>query len=512
MGNEYNSYRKSIRKWCLTYIKHQLSYDFKYTNHTICHELFKDIYDGRGSQLYIEIDLNIFCVGNDDSFTEVNDNNFMCSSLISRELLEYDSFAFSYMQQRNKGRESSRTFYRPFIFNYVSQIDKNQLKKIKQLVRQYENPINESKILVPCTFQNNRNNTEIKLEGFVQESASATQKYKHDLFICNVDMTDYKQFINMYNQTYDFDKSPVVSDCDFEQKLSVDMNDSLTAIQIYKIGNANCVFAYGNNMSFFFDIGLNSKHSANALYHNKNYTYRKSMRMIAGNNPNFVILSHWDIDHIAGVSYMSKKIFNKHWYAPDCYDACLDAKRLAMFLNFKGNLILAKRKEEKARKIANIIVNTSQNMSDSYSLYMGKGPSADNRAANCEGIVIEYCRSASSTQQINTLLMGDVNYKAFNNARINEKEAKFCDSNIDYLIVPHHGSHYTNYEEINNNNNQAGANSYNVNKEAIICCINNTATFRPDKDHLNELIRRFGYKNVMTTEEIDSANYYRITY
>jgi len=125
-------------------------------------------------------------------------------------------------------------------------------------------------------------------------------------------------------------------------------------------------------------------------------------------------------------------------------------------------------------------------------LYIGEKTGCDSSYSNCEGIVIEY-RDFKAGKESVVLMMGDVNYASFDKARENAGESKIADSQIDYLIVPHHGSQRTAYTSLR----KSGV----IYKEelAIICCTNNTDINRPNKDHLEELEKRFNL--VVTTEE-----------
>ena len=89
-------------------------------------------------------------------------------------------------------------------------------------------------------------------------------------------------------------------------------------------------------------------------------------------------------------------------------------------------------------------------------------------------------------------MMGDVNYASFDKARVNAGEPKIADSQIDYLIVPHHGSQHTAYKSLIKNK------AIHKGKLAVICCTNDYKINRPNKDHLKKLKKRF---KVVTTEK-----------
>ena len=96
--------------------------------------------------------------------------------------------------------------------------------------------------------------------------------------------------------------------------------------------------------------------------------------------------------------------------------------------------------------------------------------------------------------------MGDVNYASFNKARFMNTDTSFADTQIDYLIVPHHGSEHTAYKQITDPNKTAKKGI-----QAIICCTNEPTCNRPNDIHRKELEKRFG-DNVCTTEEAPPKN------
>ena len=126
---------------------------------------------------------------------------------------------------------------------------------------------------------------------------------------------------------------------------------------------------------------------------------------------------------------------------------------------------------------------------------MGEKHSCDKSFPNCEGIVIEY---EDKIKNKTLLMMGDVNYSSFNAARTAAGEPLFADSEIDFLIVPHHGSEHTDYERITDSGR-----IINKGDAAVICCKNRPGKNRPNPKHQAELKKRFAY--VRTTEESPSG-------
>ncbi|WP_414733911.1 hypothetical protein [Acetobacterium carbinolicum] len=487
------------------------------TNHEICQQMFWNAFKGY-SKMYIQIG----CLRDDNSLfndsekimyekgAEAGDDEkviILQCSLLTLQMLDYDIMMFGAMSEGGdeEYRNTAQKHYRPYLFSYVAEIDKSNYEKLKELqnkivgsqtysssdeyVENYKNGQLQYQWL-PCTFNSDINENSIKLDGYVVQSASRIEKIKANLTIIEDENTP-KKVRNRIFENYKLDKSSCKDDKTFIEEIEKKLgNTPLSTIDAYKIGNGNCVFAQSNDTRFFYDIGFNYKHRPKKISHGSSYNYSSSMQKIVVNDPSFVILSHWDMDHIAGSYVARKNIFEKNWFAPDCYDAGTNALRLAKYLQMKGNLYLANRPPRKSNAHGRLIGKIAIQKLAIYKLYMGKKTTCDSSHSNCEGIVIEYY---DKIKNIRVLMMGDVNYDSFNKAR--STEPSFADTQIDYLIVPHHGSEHTNYQQITDPNKPVKMGS-----KAIICCTDDPNINRPNSGHRMKLEKRFG-KNVITTEE-----------
>lgn len=489
------------------------------TNHEICHEMFWNAFRGR-SKMFIQIkDLWL-----DDDFSDkpdgIADENktiTLSCSLLTLQMLDYDIMMFRAMgeAQDEEYRTTAQRYYRPYIFSYVVEINQKTYNILKKLQK---NPLQREKLFIhegdvqapyvwlECTFNPDIEVSRIDLKGYVIQSASSIRKIKTDIHIIENEKTPIST-INSILDGYTLRNSCLKEDDSFIESIEKELaRCSLSAIDVYKIGNGNCVFAQSidSDVSFFYDIGFNYRHKPKKIAPGVNYSYVDSMREIYAKNPSFFILSHWDMDHIAGSVASGRNFFDKNWFAPDCYDACTDAKRIARFLDLKNHLFLAKRRPRKG-KLPGRLIGQINIKSDSepfeiqsiYRLYMGKKDQCDSSYPNCEGIVIEYMDMINKKR---VLMMGDVNYASFNKARSSNKDTLFAETQIDYLIVPHHGSEHTAYDQITDPGKGVRKGS-----KAIICCTNERADNRPNDNHRKELEIRFG-NNVYTTEEIPSKD------
>ena len=472
------------------------------TNHEICHEMFWNAFRG-SSKMFIQMPDLSKCNMFENNSAEVI--TLQCS-LLTLQMVNYDIMMFNAMKNTEDEdyKNAAIRHYRPYFFSFVAEIKYKEYKELKEIQHRLKNKRSDFRDMeaeeipymwMECTF-NPAYKRSINLSGYVIQSASNIDKITTDLSIIEDDNTNIKT-IKKILDTYQLSSSCIKDDNEFIELLEKNIgNKTISAIDVYKVGNGNCVFAQTNNKheGFFYDIGFNYRHRPQKITNGVTYNYSNTMRQIVKNNPSFYILSHWDMDHIAGISAAGKTFFDKDWFAPDCYDACMDAKRLAIYLDLKNHLYLADRHRGNSNSSGRLIGRAIEIKDDTskilatYKLYMGEKASCDKSRPNCEGIVIEY--NIYLKEKV-VLMMGDVNYTSFNKARKNEK--LIADSKIDYLIVPHHGSQHTDYKEL------TSGKSLLKGELAIICCTNDTSCNRPNPDHLNELKKRF---KVVTTEEV----------
>lgn len=481
-----------------------------FKNHEICHEMFRNAFRGK-SRMFIQMqDLSKyspFKENDGDSLTNSEEVVTLYCSLLTLEMFFYDVLMFNAMRDTEDEdyKNAAIKHYRPYLFGFVAEINRNKYEEIKKLQKKLseveniglytkgsENPY----IWMECKL-NTYISSNINISGYIIQSASNIEKIRADVTIIEKYDTPwfYNELIKDILDTYDISRSCHVDDDKFIEMIEKNIgNEMVKFIDVYKTGNSNCIFVNNVNGGFFYDIGFNCKHTSDELSSGKSYNYTSTMKEIIKNTPSFFILSHWHTDHFVGIYSAKKDYFDKDWFAPDCYDACVGAKRLAKYLDLKNRLFLVSR--SKGRLIGKQIDINKNNSLATYKLYMGGKVNCDT-AINCEGIVIEYTKYTNSANKV-VLMMGDVNYSSFNEARKSNNEPKIADSQIEYLIVPHHGSQHTDYGELVNQN----SNSVKKGDLAIICCANNSNN-RPNAAHRKKLENRF---EVITTEEIPKGD------
>ena len=473
----------------------------KLSNHNICHEMFRDALNGR-TKMFIQMpDLERHEAAYKYNYRRENNEEgiILQCSLLTLQMIHYDSMMFSAMNSDNDPayKEDAKERYHPYFFNFIAEIKQGQYEELKNaqknLKRNNLGGEDDSYLWMECTFIPVQES--ISINGYVIQSASPVEKIEKPLYILSGTEISYDD-IKLIVDTYEITK-----DCERDDKFNQLIKDKignrmLSSVNAYRIGNGNCIFMNigDDGEGFFYDIGFNCKHRPRNLERGP-YNYSDSMRKIIKNKPSFFILSHWDLDHILGISAAGKDYFDVDWFAPDCQDACIDAKRLAKYLDYKNHLFRVERKNtsKSGRLIGEPIeiMNGENEQVAKFKLYMGEKSGCDSSYPNCEGIVIEYVDFKGGKERV-VLMMGDVNYASFDKARENTGEPKIANSQIDYLIVPHHGSQHTDFTSLIKDE------VIHKGKLAVICCTNNVIINRPNKEHVEELKKRF---EVVTTEE-----------
>ena len=480
--------------------------DFFLTNHELCHEMFRNAYYGR-SRMYIQIQ-NLCrdeepCRDEDlcrdeerpDWESESGYITLSCS-LLTLQMLDYDTMMFRAMSNETdlEYAEAARQYYRPYLFGFVVELSKDKYEELRQQQErlagdrqgQPADGVQSPYLWMRCAFSPFDESPYVELEGYAVESASRITKRERKIYVTGEEEV-IGDVLRGIQTTYAL-SGAALDDDSFTRKLEGNLYlNHMRTVDAYKIGDGNCIFVRGDYASFFYDIGFNYRHRPKVFRSGVKYSYMESMKEICTLEPNFFILSHWDMDHVAGSAVLKKECLEKDWFAPDCHDAYTDARRLAKYLDSCHHLFLAKRPSTGglgAREIGQIdILNRAGQVDAVYRLYMGEKASCDASYANCEGIVIEY---EDKVKEECLLMMGDVNYASFNKARSAGKASPFADTPIDYLIAPHHGSQHTDHELITENDRRAIRG-----KCAVICCTGDRGKNRPDCGHEAELWKRF---------------------
>lgn len=212
--------------------------------------------------------------------------------------------------------------------------------------------------------------------------------------------------------------------------------------EIYNVGQGNFIYLKINkSFSMFFDVG-ESKYPEDSLGE-KNYIKQNNDRIVKL-EPDCIMLSHWDLDHILGV-YKFSDIFYKRpqWVTPDIKilgnQASLSAKRLCAYLIKEGKLSFVNKRDD-----CFLIIGDEDN--GMIRFWQGKGEGNPSTLANNIGLIIEVKINVNDNPKENQskhkdkekikfqklLFTGDCSYSKMNSTILAEK--------YDFIVTSHHGA------------------------------------------------------------------------
>lgn len=208
---------------------------------------------------------------------------------------------------------------------------------------------------------------------------------------------------------------------------------------MYNVGQGLCSYvSFNRNKGIFFDIGFSRdacKDKSIQLDADGNYYKYKNK------TPKAIFLSHWDTDHILGVVYCNKEIYNRKWIAPNINEISNkrisnSALRLSKYISLREQMLnttltIGHPNYKKTMFLINERYNNRQVFSRTdgkFVLHKGKGTGTKgySNKENNIGLVLEL----KNTQ--NLLLTGDVDYIKMPNSILTY--------DFDFLQVPHHGA------------------------------------------------------------------------
>lgn len=118
--------------------------------------------------------------------------------------------------------------------------------------------------------------------------------------------------------------------------------ESKGILKVYNVGQAECSYFTSGLHKIMFDIGIDKEWLyANGAGENCSAAVKKNHADICKCNPKVMFLSHWDADHIIGVSLLHNG-FPNLWVAPDILERKsipIGIARLHNYLCYKKQLL-----------------------------------------------------------------------------------------------------------------------------------------------------------------------------
>lgn len=351
-------------------------------------------------------------------------------SIISKEMLEIDKNFFVGSEYLDKNKIFKRDIYHPYFCEFFIE---------KTLITDAEYKRMQGRwVSIKITF--GKTLKECECQGMLLFSASPIQRIH-----CGIEFFSEKEL----------KKEPAIENYIRKQIKEVmsnyEFSDLLKDIQgvynlrgsVYNVGQGNFIsLVINENKKIFFDMGC-------AVFPNEvlkeDYYIDENKNDII--KPDYIILSHWDIDHILGVNFFEENNQNgwsvfrtPKWIAPDikllqnnngeCI-ASLSAQRLCVYLHEAGHLFLVKQKA----------VDCLNNMG--ISLYQGDCKGTPGSKANNIGLILEINVHAAGREQ-KFLFTGDCSYWRMDPSILKQE--------YDLIVSSHHGAASAVKKDVKSNN------------------------------------------------------------
>lgn len=210
------------------------------------------------------------------------------------------------------------------------------------------------------------------------------------------------------------------------------------AVKVYNVGQGYCAsIIMQSDRTVFSDIGLSKDPQELSLQE-----VRSAKSEIRKTTPPLaVVLSHWDLDHILGVTNAADNIYDAVWIVPDIYTlkknaraypkyVSTSAKRLLKYLDWRNSAKLIRISDEFRRQMV------YQNSQEAFSIWTGERRPIHGKNQGNERYTITEANNFGLilflSNQYTALLPGDCAYKVLPDS-LKSKE-------INHLVAPHHCS------------------------------------------------------------------------
>lgn len=261
---------------------------------------------------------------------------------------------------------------------------------------------------------------------------------------------------------------------------------------IYNVGQGNFVrFYMDSNESFLFDAGMTTHKDSNT----KITTARAEIR---GIQPQLIILSHWDIDHIIGIAEIDNdKIYEDTiWIAPNPLllgdeKTSFSAARLCLYLLRKNRISLLHQGKNANPLNADETTSSGGKVTkycqNNFELFQGNGKDDSNGRRNNIGLILRI--RLKDSLNYNALFAGDCSFE--------QMPEELKDGCYAFLLTAHHGSKNALPNDVYSDGNGLAVISYGKNSHG-----------HPDKEHTNALKKNRFLDDCWETKDAIRIDFY----
>lgn len=358
-------------------------------------------------------------------------------SLVTRNFLKLDLDLLK--AYKNHGKHDTISIFHPYFTELVANITVNDYKDIKSKCNE-SNWIDLDLFKTAClTYQK----SSYGYEGCFIFGASPLKR-QHVFFVVGeiTDKTIKEKLKNKetaYNELKMYKKTARDISILRSFYAAIEDKNKVKGI-VHNVGQANCIelnFASSDDScTVMFDVGMSICEEYGTSQYKKGYFIDENWRAIRKTTPEWILLSHWDIDHILGVCELDNAQYSVYndaqWIAADLFQLpfsaiSLSALRLCVYLLLIGKIALVKADED-----INSLVDSNNTPGSVVRLFTGLGHIGKSSKNNNIGLCMELSYGHEErTHRI--LLPGDCEYRQF--AKNVPKGTKY-----DFLVASHHGS------------------------------------------------------------------------
>lgn len=353
---------------------------------------------------------------------DISEGDIILFSLVNRKMMEVDEEFYKTVEKKLPYKK----YYVPYVYGFMVKVDKDNKKAIRELSKFSDKYLHCELVLNDSTATNLIPSEEYSLCGFTFFSASPFIYKNRTLKVLTED-ENFDANINNYRYKNKSDLKNVVKRCALSARAIqeyIPSSELKGNIKVYNVGQAACSYLVSHSHRIMLDIGVDKRFLYQQAANEKApEVIRNNYQSIQKCQPEVVILSHWDTDHILGVCLLNKKI-SALWIAPDISERTgnipVGTIRLYYYLCNKNKLLSVLGRDK------------GQCFYSNNCLAIYKGPSKGRNKNNNHGLIVVFGSSTCNAEKI--IFPGDCEYSAW------PDKLKINQNFYSVLIVPHHGA------------------------------------------------------------------------
>ncbi len=400
----------------------------------------------------------------DEGATEEGNKITVQVSLINAYMLNLDDMWLS-------SEDNDVEKYYPYFYEFFADIDSDAIKEVKK------QGLTQGKI-VPMYLSTEKMEKEFSWYGELIFAASPLKRYGRYLNFSKedyIERDDINRKFKKYGRQYLTGRfKSYLGEVDQSCLLNEIPDSWVTGGSVYNVGQGSFVkveFSFGSNI-LLFDAGM---------------TYRSddlqkgevsaALEEIQKLHPDIIVLSHWDTDHILGITLLSyKEIYEQcTWIAPNILllsdrEISFSAARLCLYLMKKRRIALIANGLDVSQKLGVMdhcaLTMDMVKVRGNFYLYQGKGTRSPNGRKNNIGLYIDIVND-EMCNCVHALFMGDCAYSEISPVFFNR---------CQFLLAAHHGSQ-----------NTLPTSFQRENKSTCVISAGKNSCGHPDAQHVNAL-------------------------